>query len=758
MRNWIKIVLIAVGIVVVLLVIGSFAIRAYLTPERISRIASRVTSEAIQHPVNFGRVGLRIGFSIGITIDDISMPNARGFSPGDMVRVDRTALHLKLLPLLRQQIVINGIELSGLKLKLERNHEGELNIAAVIPKETKGTGWSLSLASIDISKGEVHYIDQKDKTELKMKGIRQSITFQDNNTIVSGKQEIFVAKTKTLPEMVLKIDNTIAYDSLQKNVDIRKLHVVYDPMYVDIVGTIEKMKTLRIDADVRVDHMSKLLKFIPQASRPGELKGALKADLSILGTLAEPKVDGRCELRDVAVTPQGMRRAVEKINGSLSFDQNSIKNILLQGQIGNTKFDVHGSVADLKNPFLNIVAKIDGNLHDFESLTDEMKDVKLSGPLRMNITVKGRPDNPSYVGDYSIQDGTIDGIGLGKPISNFNIRGVIQRDVARIDKCSGHIGRSDFSFNGHIANFKKPLVQISNKSNIIDLDELFPTPQKGKTEEAKPLPVTLRGDVRINTLTGMDMEFKNISTNFSYENGIIDVKNCKAETFDGEVLLDFYYNSNKPEPYRITTRMTSISAQKILKRFLNFDNLEGRLTGMSNFQGRGLDQKEVISNLSASGNIRVTNGIFKNFELVTGLLSWLGIKNYRELRFNDLVTNFRITNGKAQIDDWTLSSSIGNFLTDGTIGLNGSLNLDIASTLSKHYSDIVKQYHGDWIFFFNNRGEATIDIIVSGTVTRPKFSLNKSKIQQRLKGKLKDEFDKKKKEWENKLKDLFKGK
>ncbi|MBA7555635.1 hypothetical protein ES705_48313 [subsurface metagenome] len=222
--------------------------------------------------------------------------------------------------------------------------------------------------------------------------------------------------------------------------------------------------------------------------------------------------------------------------------------------------------------------------------------------------------------------------------------------------------------------------------------------------------------------------------------------------------FDFYHNANNPEPYSITTNMTSISSKKILKRFLKFENLEGRLTGVSNFDGRGLSQKEVISNLTASGNLTVKNGAFKNFEFITKLLSWLGMKNYKTIKVNDLAVYFTIDKGKVNVKDWALSSSVGNFLLNGTIGLTGNLKLDITTTLTKKYSNIVKNYHGEWIFPIDKKGRATIDIIVSGKLTNPKFSLDKNKIKKRIKGTIKNEFEKKKKGWEKKLKELLKGK
>ena len=757
MTKLLKIIAIIVGVLLIICVIGYFAIKSYLTPETIRAIAKRVASEAVQHPVEIGRVGLKIGFKIGITIDDVVLPKPQGFSQDPMVQVNRIALNLRLLPLLRRQIEIGSIDLSGMKINLERNRAGALNIAPVISKETKGVGWALSLSSIRIINGDLNYLDAERKTELSVEDIRLDVSFRGEMIRIGGTNTLHILKSKDLPEMKIKIDNSIEYDTSKKNIHIKRLSALYQPIHLEVSGTVAKMERLDLYANLKVDDLSKLQPLIPSASRPHILTGELKAKLSVLGTTKEPNVVGECELKNVAFVPKDLRRGIEKITGNFLFDKNAIKDITLKGNIGNTKLSIDGSLQNLKDPLLNLTAQLDGDLHDLESMTDEMKDIQMKGPLFAKVTVKGKPKNVSYSGEYDLRDASIHGIGLANPITGLDIKGTIKKDELKIDRCSGQIGRSDFSLTGHVSNFKKPVVQITNRSNIIDLDELMPKPGKEKKQEGKPMPLTLRGDVHINTLTGMDMVFKNVNTHFVYENGIIDVKDCVADAFDGKVKFDFYYNANRPEPYRISSRMTSVSATQILKRFLRFENLEGRVTGMGNFRGNGLTQKDVVSNLSASGNLKVQNGIFKNFQFLTALLAWLGMKNYKNVELDDLALYFSIDDGKANVKDWALSSQVGDFLTNGTVGLDGRLNLDITTTLSKQYSDIVKKHHGDWLFPIDEKGRATIDIIASGNLKSPQFRLDRDKISKRLKGKLKDQFQEKKKEWEQKLKDLFKG-
>jgi uncharacterized protein involved in outer membrane biogenesis len=714
MSRLLRILLITIGAIIVIMIAGYFLIKSYLTPKTVRNIAEKVVTEALQYPIEIGQVGLRFGFRVGITIDDVKIPNTKGFSRKPRIEIDRTTLNLKLLPLLRRRIVVSGLDFSGLKVNVEKNKQNKTNFAAVIPKEAQGSSWALSLSSVTISQGDVSYVDAMTKTEIKVKDIEQKIKFKGNTVSASGKSTVYILKNQRLPEMIVKVSNEITYDTLKKDLQIKKLTALYDPIDLSIDGTISKLQKLDINAKLKVDDISKLPSLIPADSRPEKLSGTLIATCLVTGTTKKMVVAGNSVLKNVSYTPKGLNRGFTKIHGTFSFTSKAIKDISLSAMFGNAILELSG--------------------------------------------IKGTTKKPSYNGDYKINNGFINGIGLAKPISNFIIKGTIANSVARISKCGGNIGHSDFSLTGKITNFEKPIIEINNTSHLIDLDEILPKPEKNKQRQGKAVPVTLRGVTKINTFNGANMVFKNINSSFTYENGIIDLKNCTADAFDGKVQFDLYYNINSPEPYRIRTRMTSISTKKILKRFLNFENLEGKLTGISNFQGRGFSKKDVIANLNASANVKLVKGVFRNFALITKLLAWLGMKDHKVVDFDDLVVNFNIDKGKTKVKDWALSSKVGDFLTNGTIGLNGSVNLNVTATLKKKYSNIVKKYHGEWIFPIDSKGQATIDIRITGKFSDPKFSLDKNKIKQRLKGRLKNEFDKKKKEWESKIKDLLKGK
>ncbi|MEO0126275.1 MAG: AsmA family protein [candidate division WOR-3 bacterium] len=756
MKKILKILGIIIGVLVLIFVIGYIAISSFLTPAYIRSIVEKISSQAINYPVEIGNVSLKLGFKIAIGIDRLSLKNPPNFTDRKMVNIEKINLNLKLLPLFRRQIVINSISINGAVINIERNKDNYYNIAVPQLQKMEGPDFKVAVDKIEISKTEINYSDAISKTEYSIKNVIQKINFKQSLISIGGKQTVDIAKTKDFPALTLEITNTIEYDTLTKNINIKELNAEYGTIKARFTGTVEKSELLNLNANLNIYDLTKILNLIPEKSRPVKLSGSIRADATILGTTKEPKVNGKCELVNITFKPKGLNQEIQKINGSFGFDLNSIKNVIIQGIFGTSRFDISGGVNNLKNPLLDLIVKVSLNLKDIETLTAQTGGMKLSGSAILNIAIKGNLEKPNFFGDYTISDGTIDGIGLVKPITNLRVKGTLQTDGAKISECSGHIGRSDFSFNGYVSNFNKPVIQINNTSNLIDLDELFPKTKTEKKAEQKGIPVTIQGNFKINRLTGMDMEFKNISTAFKFENGIIDIKDCKAETFDGRVEFDFYYNTNSPEPYRINTRMTNINVQKFFKRFLKFENLQGNLSGVNNFQGKGFEQKQVIANLTASGNVKLTNGVFNNFEFLNVLCDWLGIKDKKIIPVNDLVCSFKIENGRSNIEDWSMESGIGNFLVNGWIKLDGVINLAITLTLNKRESDILKSYHGDWVLYYDPQGRATIDIIATGKLLSPQFKLDTNKIKERLKGKIKDEYDKKKKELENKLKDLFK--
>ena len=122
------------------------------------------------------RIDGKIGWSffpwVGIEVGRLELSNAAGFGAEPFARIDAAGAKVKLLPLLRKQVIIDTVLLDGLKLNLARNAAGKTNwddLTAptkvekapekTIPGKEPGIG-GIGINKVDIRKADVTWKDQ----------------------------------------------------------------------------------------------------------------------------------------------------------------------------------------------------------------------------------------------------------------------------------------------------------------------------------------------------------------------------------------------------------------------------------------------------------------------------------------------------------------------------------------------------------------------------------------------------------------------
>ena len=74
-----------------------------------------------------GELGLTVFPWFGLTLNDISIANAAGFSATPLLQVGHAEVRIKLLPLLSDEYEIDTVRLDGIKLSLEVADNGNNN-------------------------------------------------------------------------------------------------------------------------------------------------------------------------------------------------------------------------------------------------------------------------------------------------------------------------------------------------------------------------------------------------------------------------------------------------------------------------------------------------------------------------------------------------------------------------------------------------------------------------------------------------------
>ncbi len=116
------IVLVVVVFVVLAVFLSTLDLNAY--KEQIQDLTKEQTGREL---VISGELGAKFFPWIGISIGELELSNAEGFGDRPFARIDKANVSIEVLPLLRKQINVDSVELSGLMLDLQRAADGSTN-------------------------------------------------------------------------------------------------------------------------------------------------------------------------------------------------------------------------------------------------------------------------------------------------------------------------------------------------------------------------------------------------------------------------------------------------------------------------------------------------------------------------------------------------------------------------------------------------------------------------------------------------------
>ena len=138
--------------------------------------------DATGRNLNIGNIKLSLFPWVGFTLTDISLDNAKGFSPAHMLEVESIDIKVALIPLLDQQVEVKRFDLEQPKIWLSQDENGnnnwsDLQQKSVAPEQTSTTATPTNQSSampaiafeaklLQLLNGQVFWEDSKGKLAL----------------------------------------------------------------------------------------------------------------------------------------------------------------------------------------------------------------------------------------------------------------------------------------------------------------------------------------------------------------------------------------------------------------------------------------------------------------------------------------------------------------------------------------------------------------------------------------------------------------
>ena len=294
MRKWViaGIVLLFVGAIVALSILNLNSLinrnKDYLVDQ---------AEQALGRKVSVGEVAVSLRNGIGVRLNDFSLSDDTSFSSGDFIRARDLQLNLKLLPLLTKEIQIKRLILHDPVIGIIRDKKGNFNFSSIgkkgkekeraatkedrEPSKKKVAPLPLLVSLVDISGGDVRYLDRKEGVDLRIEQIDLRV------------KDLDFAKP-------FSVNLTAALFSKRQNLKIKArvgpLHPEADFSEVPLEGEI---KVDPIDFGKLKSAVPKIKAMLPEGL---DLTGILRIkDAQLKGTLKKLELNGALEGTDATI-------------------------------------------------------------------------------------------------------------------------------------------------------------------------------------------------------------------------------------------------------------------------------------------------------------------------------------------------------------------------------------------------------------------------------------------------------------------------
>jgi len=529
--------------IVLLLVLGLgayFAIKIAFPPAKIKELVHKHGSEALNRDVSVQDVSIRVFPNLKLSVTEIKVANAKGFSSDPCIKLRELALSINFLSLLKFSPVVNEIKLVEPEILYEVSKDGHNNLEGIgktdttaPPKDTSKTLESpaaVALKSFVIDNGKVRYRDLKSGRELTLDRINQTVSLDLDqkleNVTTKGKLEISEITVSDSASGLRKgnIRVTIRHDIHlnlpAERVQIRGLELGFQDIRAVVKGEATHFMTKPPVLDFTVSapdiKLASVLKEVPTSLSPDiaklTVKGVAAFDAHIKGALDTgkvPDVTAHFTIRDGGVGHKDLPAGIENMNLAMDMAGDSLRLSQFAFTLGGNPVSMDAEVTSLHNPIprlkeFNLNALLDlGKLIPLaQKLALADKEMKGEGIIQAVVKASGlldpkAPQNLQAQGQVDLKNVMLSGKPLPKPVK---LNGQVKIDNDKVgENLMVHIGESDLSVNGTVTNYLAMVMpkaaagqttkaKLAVQSSFLNLDELLPGGEK--KEEKEPPPMT----------------------------------------------------------------------------------------------------------------------------------------------------------------------------------------------------------------------------------------------------------------------------
>jgi uncharacterized protein involved in outer membrane biogenesis len=714
--------------------------------------------QALGRKVSVGDVGVTLWGGVGLRLSNFTMSDDPSFSSSHFVRAEDLQINVKLMPLLRKDFQVKRLILHRPLIEIIRNKEGKFNFSTIgkdkKPKEPAKVEKEpverdpksptlLLIAVVDISGGEVRYLDQKAGTDFRANQIDLKVRDFDLNRAFSAELAVAVFSQK---------------QNLKVQAQIGPIGSRTDFTDVPIDGS----------ADIESLDFGKLKSALPavKAALPkdADVSGILTVkNLRLKGTLKKLALKGALDGTDATVNFGNTLRKTAGIPLTVAAEAQFGDGLF---RLGQTKMKLHtmelsgkgdislGNAAMLNLSLVSNRFSLDG----WEKIVPLLQDYQLSGNVEVQATTiqgsLGKGETPKIQGTLALSGVSAKPPQFPKPIKDLDTRIDFTGQRTMLKDTTLSLGNSRIRLAAEIERFS-PLALTYKLSTpeIWPADFQAALPEERKADVlrnlssegmvgAKDGAFTFRGKLASAQGTLYKINYRDLGTNLVVENKIASIRNLRVNALSGSLQADGEYAFNNPSPrFSLVSKAQGLDLRELYRSWdpKGSRDIQGRLNADMKVSGSGKEWIEIKPSLRGQGQAEVLQGALLDFNIADNVLSSItGIpgltsfinpqvrKKYpetfeaKDTEFKELKGLFNLADSRMNVKDLRIAAADYTVQGNGWVDFDKRADFQSVLILSQRLSADLGRSAREVTYMFNNQNQVEVPFTLSGTLPKLK--------------------------------------
>jgi AsmA protein len=706
-----------------------------------------------------GDIKLSIFPTPGVSLNKVALSERN--SEQEFAALDALRVKLALWPLLRKQVVVDEMDIHGMRANLVKLREGKLNVDDMLgtsrPEGQQSPAAASQAVSFDVAAIAIHdahlgYRDEVSGAQYTIKGMTLKTGRVASGVPVKVGLHAGIQSSQLKLDVTTDLKTTLTFD-LQK----QQYHL--STLDFKLEGAAMEMSNLQVQVSGDVD----------ASLMTGEY-GAQKLAVDVSGARAKDRFTAKLE--------------VPVLN--LADDKFAGDKLILHANLKGAPTDMEATLE---------IAGLSGNAQAFMASNMNLQAQIKQPDQTIKINTSAQLSGNFRAQQFDLNNIRVAMQGTGDKLPNkavsSEVLGTMQlnmaKQIVRANFAGGLLG-SQIKAKVGVENFSKPAVQFDIALDQLDVDRYLP-PKPAPTNENKATDsessldlsalrtLNLDGNLSIGVLKVMNVKSNELNAAIKASNGVLGVNPLSMNLYQGSLNGSLSVNAQAAPTIAISQILNGVNVAALGKDVVGFDTLEGRGDVALNLNMHGNTVTEMKKSLAGQASLNLADGAIKGINIAKkirdarnllgaqGQSQSVSANQEEKTDFSELRASFKVENGIAHNDDLAMKSPLLRLSGNGDINIgNDSINYLAKATLAK---TLEGQGGKDAV------AGLTVPVRVSGPYTDLKYTLDfaamvseeaklkvtaaKEAVKQQAKEKIEQKKEEIKTQIQDQIRDKLKG-